>query len=98
MDWLDNLRAEGERATRLANDLEYYAAQLLRIQTQVRGDRAVQFNPAQRELHKRLEEQKRATGKVRAIVVKGRQLGASTYLAGRFFRAVTTNPGTRSKS
>ncbi len=45
MDWLDNLRAEGERATRLANDLEYYAAQLLRISTQVRGARAVQLQP-----------------------------------------------------
>jgi hypothetical protein len=43
------------------------------------------FNRAQRFIHAQLEEQRRQTGKVRAIILKGRQQGASTYIGGRFY-------------
>jgi len=43
------------------------------------------LNRAQLYIHKRLEEQKARLGFVRAIILKGRQQGASTYVAGRFY-------------
>ena len=53
------------------------------------------FNAAQKELHKRLEAQKVKTGKVRAIVLKARQMGISTYVAARYFRQTIASPGLR---
>jgi hypothetical protein len=44
-------------------------------------------------LHRRLQEQLAKTGKVRAIVLKARQLGISTYTASRFFKLIIENPG-----
>jgi hypothetical protein len=96
-DWLNDLRAEGERATRLATDLEFYAGEYLRIRTKQGPLASFQFNPAQRELHRRIEEQKAKTGKVRVIVLKARQLGISTYVAARFYKSTTSNPGLRTQ-
>jgi hypothetical protein len=42
-----------------------------------------------------LERQRAATGKVRALVLKGRQQGVSSYTEGRFFWRVTHRQGTR---
>lgn len=53
------------------------------------------WNDAQRKLHAILEEQKAKTGRVRAIVLKARQMGISTLIAARFYRHVTTHPGIR---
>ena len=35
------------------------------------------------------------TGKVRALILKGRQQGCSTYVAARFYHRVTQHPGRR---
>ena len=43
------------------------------------------YNEAQRLIHNRLENQKKKSGYVRAVVVKGRQQGCSTLVAGRYF-------------
>lgn len=53
------------------------------------------LNEAQQYLHARLEDQRTATGKVRALVLKGRQQGISTYVGGRFYHRVTHNKGLR---
>lgn len=47
------------------------------------------FNTAQRYLHMRLEKQKKETGRVRALILKGRQQGISTYVSARFYRRST---------
>ena len=57
-DWLDQLRAEGERATKLANDLEFFASERLKIRPKAGSLAPFIFNPAQRELHRRLEERR----------------------------------------
>ena len=44
------------------------------------------FNSAQKYLHNRLQEQLRDKGFVRAIILKGRQQGISTYTAIRYYR------------
>src|SRR5229473_4130574 len=97
MDWLNDLRAEGERATRLATDLEFFAAERLKIRPKAGNLAPFTFNPAQRELHRRLEAQKAKTGRVRAIVLKARQMGISTYVAARYYKATTAAPGLRTQ-
>lgn len=51
------------------------------------------LNRAQRYIHSRLEEQRKRTGKVRAIILKGRQQGASTYIGARFYCLTSTSFG-----
>ena len=50
-----------------------------------------ELNKAQRYFHNACEDQLRRLGKVRKVVVKGRQQGLSTYVAGRFFWKTTTH-------
>src|SRR5437868_6520171 len=83
MDWINSVRAHGEMVTRLATDLEFFAAERLKIRPKAGNLAPFTFNPAQRELHRRLEAQKAKTGRVRAIVLKARQMGISTYVAAR---------------
>lgn len=76
---------QGERLLRLATDFEYFARHCLRIRTKSGEIVPFLLNPAQKLLHEKLEAQRKATGKVRAIVLKGRQMGCSTYIQGRFY-------------
>jgi hypothetical protein len=95
MDWIKDLRQAGDHAVRLETDLEYFATELLKIRPKAGALTPFIFNNAQGELHRRLEEQKAKTGKVRAIVLKARQMGISTYVAARYFRRTIANPGLR---
>ena len=78
---------------RLQSDFAFYAPRCLRIRTKDGGVERFALNPAQVYLHEQLEEQLRETGKVRAMVLKGRQQGCSTYTEGRFFWQVTHRRG-----
>jgi hypothetical protein len=51
------------------------------------------FNRAQIFLHQRLEKQLKETGRVRAIILKGRQQGCSTYVGARFYHKTVTTKG-----
>jgi hypothetical protein len=95
MSWLDNILAEGEHATRLRADLEYFAKHALQLRPKTGPLEAFVFNPAQRKLHRLIEEQKARTGRVRVIVLKARQLGVSTYTAARLLHQTITKPGLR---
>lgn len=80
---------------RLKDDFEHYAAKCLKIR--VKGGKVVPFqlNQAQLYIHERIEDQRRRTGKVRVIIVKGRQQGASTYVGGRYYWRVSHRLGCR---
>lgn len=69
----------------LRSDFSYYAPRCLKILT--KDGKLLPFAPneAQRYIEARLTEQLNRTGKVRALLLKGRQQGASTYLTGRFY-------------
>ena len=86
---------DAERNLRLEADLPFYCEELLRIRPKSGALAPFRFNPAQRELHRIIEEQKAATGRVRIIVLKARQLGISTYIAARFYKLTTSNAGLR---
>lgn len=70
---------------RLASDFQYFARTCLRVRTKSGRMEPFVLNRAQRHLHDHLEKQRSETGKVRAIILKGRQMGASTYIEGRFY-------------
>jgi hypothetical protein len=93
--WLDQVLKEGEHSQRLLDDLPYFTENALKLRPKSGPLEAFQFNPAQLRLHELLEEQKRKTGRVRAIVLKARQLGVSTYVAARFFYWTVNNSGLR---
>lgn len=65
------------------------------IRTKHEGLLPLKLNSAQQYIHDRLQEQLEKTGKVRAIILKGRQQGMSTYVEGRYLWKVTHNKGVR---
>lgn len=79
----------------LTENLEVFSAHCLKIMD--KGGQKVPFiwNKAQRFVHEKLEEQLAEYGRVRALVLKGRQQGISTYTAARFYHKATTNFGKR---
>jgi hypothetical protein len=91
------LTIEPEQYARLAANLELYAAWCLKIRPKAGGLANFQFNSAQRYLHGQLEAQLKRRGRVRALVLKGRQMGISTLIAARFFHAVTNRRGCRAR-
>lgn len=70
---------------RLKADFPFFAKTMLRIRTKDGQIVPFALNRAQRRLHDIFEDQLARTGKVRAIIVKGRQMGSSTYIEGRFY-------------
>jgi hypothetical protein len=80
---------------RLRDDFEFYAPRCLTIRTKSGEKKPFQLNSAQRYLHQRLEQQRKEKGLVRALQLKGRQQGVSTYAEGRFFWRVTHSRGVR---
>jgi hypothetical protein len=89
--------SDRERAIRqrLKDDLPHYADRCLKIRTKAGVIEPLHLNRAQRHLHERLEGQRKRTGKVRALVVKGRQQGVSTYIGARYYHRVTHAKGQR---
>ena len=88
-------KASIEKRKRLRDDLEFYARNCLKIRTKSGKVVPFLFNKAQRYIHERLEEQKRRTGKVRALILKGRQQGCSTYIGARFYHRTSWTKGLR---
>ena len=74
-------------------DLEKFSSAFLTIRTKSGTPHRFVLNEAQRYIHKRLETQLKETGKVRAVILKGRQQGCSTYIQARYFHKVITRRG-----
>jgi len=77
----------------LAEDLEVFCAHCLKIKTKTGDMVPFLWNRSQKIVHEMLEKQLRETGKVRALILKYRQGGISTYIAGRFYHKATTQEG-----
>lgn len=82
-----------ENLKKLKANFELYAPFNLCIKTKSGEIEPFALNTAQQFIHKAIEEQKAKTGKVRAILLKGRQQGASTYVEGRFYWLVSLTKG-----
>jgi hypothetical protein len=88
---------ERERQIRikLRDDFPHYASRCLKIRTKSGQVEPLILNEAQLLLHARLQQQIETLGRVRALVLKGRQQGVSTYTEGRFYWRVTHRKGTK---
>lgn len=89
--------SEREKAIRkrLRDDFLHYAPRCLKIRTKSGKIVPFEMNEAQLLIHARVEAQRAATGRVRAIILKGRQQGCSTYVEGRFYWRVSHSKGVR---
>lgn len=90
-------REEQEIDTRqkLKDDYDFYAKHCLKIRPKDGQIEPFIMNRAQRYVHTQVEDQLTRTGMVRALVLKGRQQGMSTYIEGRFYWRVTHKKGMR---
>ena len=84
-----------EFARKAKHDFPTFAKNCLFIRTKEAGVKSFKLNKAQEYIHEKLEQQRMETGKVRAILLKGRQQGASTYVEGRFIWRTTMSKGVR---
>lgn len=78
---------------RLKDDFIHYAAKCLKIRPKLGAIEPFHLNRAQGYIHERLESQRGATGKVRALILKGRQQGCSTYVGARFYHRTSHSFG-----
>lgn len=80
---------------KLKTDFEYYAPRVLKVRPKDGNVRSLVLNKAQQYIHQKLEVQLSTTGKIRALILKGRQQGCSTYVEGRFYWRVSLRRGRR---
>ncbi len=80
---------------KLRNDFPHYAYKCLKIRSKPGEIVNFALNKPQLYLHQKIEEQKKKTGRVRVIVLKGRQQGISTYVGGRLYHIVSHRTGYR---
>lgn len=88
-------RARRAERQRLREDFPHFAATCLFIRTKEGGIHPLKMNQPQVYIHQRLEQQLRETGRVRAVILKGRQQGCSTYTEARYYHKVTSQKGRR---
>jgi len=78
------------------NDFKEYAHRFLKVKNKAGAIVPFRMNSAQEYIHSALSKQLQETGMVRAEILKGRQMGCSTYVEGRFFHKTSTNFGIQS--
>ena len=77
------------------DDLPAFMANVLKIRTKSGSIEPLIMNKPQLHGHRLIEEQKAKTGKVRALWLKGRQEGVSTYIQGRKYKQTIFRRGIR---
>ena len=78
---------------RLRSDFAHYAGKCLKVRTKSGEIKPFGLNASQRYVHERIEKQREEKGRVRALILKARQWGCSTYVEGRFYWRVTHSRG-----
>ena len=82
-----------DKLIRVLKSLPLFAKNFLIIHDKSGSERNFELNRAQQYIHERLEAQYQATGKIRALILKGRQQGVSTYVQARYFHKIVTKRG-----
>ena len=80
---------------RLKDDFPHYAEKCLKIRPKAGGLIPFRPNRVQMHIHEALDRQLADTGKVRALILKARQPGCSTYVQGRYYHKVVHRHGVR---
>lgn len=81
----DNQEKLRQLLTRCIEDFNFFADRQLKIATKEGKILPLKLNKAQLYVHERLEQQLFEDGQVRAIILKGRQQGMSTYVEARYY-------------
>ncbi len=84
-----------QQRQKFKDDFLLYARENLKIRAKSGKIVPLALNAAQRHIHTALEKQRTETGRVRAVILKGRQQGCSTYVEARFYWKVTHHRGMR---
>lgn len=74
---------------RIVNDYAFFSEKFLKIVDKGGVEIPFQWNAAQKHLHAVAEAQLKEIGRVRCVVLKGRQMGLSTAIAGRFYHRIS---------
>lgn len=82
------MEIQGNKA-RYDADFATFAGDCLTIRPKEGGDRLFRLNEVQRGFDARLDNQLATRGRVRALALKGRQFGISTYTEGRYYWKAT---------
>lgn len=77
----------------LISNFEIWSAHCAKIQAKNGQTLPFVWNRAQRHVHECIERQKAEKGYVKALVLKGRQQGISTYIGARFYHQTSTTHG-----
>lgn len=75
------------------HDFEFFAKNYLVVRSKSGAVTPLLLNRAQQYIHKRLQDQLDKIGTVRAVILKGRQQGVSTYIQARYAHKVMTKRG-----
>lgn len=70
-------------------DFPIYAKNILSVVNKEGEQVPFRLNAGQKLVHQQLERQLKEQGKIRALILKARQVGISTYVEGRFFWKIT---------
>jgi hypothetical protein len=81
------------RLGRFRRDLRYYAPQCLKVRSKEDKIEPFVLNSVQEYVDAKLDAQKAEFGWVRALILKGRQQGVSTYVAARYYNRASMNQG-----
>lgn len=82
-----------EKLIKILKSPELFAKNFLIIHDSYGVSRPFIFNRAQRYIDQRLDTQLKAVGMIRALILKGRQQGVSTYVQGRDLSKIRTKKG-----
>jgi hypothetical protein len=82
-----------ETLKKVRGDLELFARDCLKLRNKAGVIEPFVLNDAQREVHRLLEEQRAKHGWIRALILKGRQQGISTYTAARYYHRSSLRKG-----
>lgn len=85
-----------EKLIKVLKSLPLFAKNFLVIHDKSGAEQFFVFNRAQQYIYERLEAQMKATGKIRALVLKGRQQGVSTLIQAYYFHKTVTKRGKKS--
>ena len=73
--------------------LAAFSGECLTVRTKEGAFKKLLLNSAQMYAHNRFEQQRAINGRVRALVLKGRQQGISTYIAARYYQRASLHRG-----
>jgi hypothetical protein len=87
-----------EKLREYKTNFELFAKEQVKIlpKDSSQGFQPFEFNDAQKIVNDKLEDQLKTTGRVRAIILKGRQMGLSTFTTARVFWKSYFNPYNKS--